>query len=206
MSPYMQWWGDFVVQTLAGVVGVFVGVWLALVFERRRHEEDTRSREAKQENDFDRALDTVLGSVVKNTAEAKRILRLLAAKNGPGLIHSALETSEWYAIQGQFVTLCRNVDERVMFAQFFDNVRRLHAFVEFRSNLQISIMTSKLDPADPESRILADNADQHLAALAEDLRFSGVLLITDHGKPVHKRLIGVRPDPPETVAGLREKS
>jgi len=39
--------------------------------------------------------------------------------------------------------------------------------------------------------VLTADVDKHLAALAEDLRFCGVLLVTDHGKPVHKRLMGI---------------
>ena len=38
---------------------------------------------------------------------------------------------------------------------------------------------------------LVESVDKHLGYLAEDLRFCGVLLITDHGKPVHKRLMGI---------------
>ena len=100
----------------------------------------------------------------------------------------------WYASHAQFTSLCRNVDERVIFAQFFDSVRRLQAFVDFRCNLQVSTAASALDRADPELQALAADVDQQLAALAEDLRFCGVLLITDHGKPVHKRLMGIRTD------------
>ena len=45
---------------------------------------------------------------------------------------------------GSFIALCRNVDERVIFAQFFDDVRRLQAFVDFRCNLQVRFVTSQL--------------------------------------------------------------
>jgi len=43
--------------------------------------------------------------------------------------------------------------------------------------------------------------DRHLAGLAEDLRFCGVVLVTDHGKPVHRRLMGIAPaaTPAETT-------
>ena len=40
----MEWVSSFLVQTLSGVVAVFVGVWLALVVERRRRTEDAQSR------------------------------------------------------------------------------------------------------------------------------------------------------------------
>jgi hypothetical protein len=185
---------DFVVQTLSGVVAVFVGVWLALVVERRRRSEDSQSNEAETMREFDRALDTILGSVVKNTAEAKRILRALQHQKPSQLIYNSFETSAWYATQDKFIALCRNVDERVIFAQFFDEVRRLQAFVDFRCNLHVSTTTGKLDCQDPNLHTLMLDVDQHLAGLAEDLRFCGVLLITDHGKPVHRRLMGIRSD------------
>ena len=189
-----EWVTSFLVQTLSGVVAVFVGIWLALVVERRRRTEDSAERDAEMMRDFDRAIDTILGSVVKNTAEAKRILRLLEAAKCPRLIQAGLDSSVWYASHAQFTSLCRNVDERVIFAQFFDSVRRLQAFVDFRCNLQVSTATSALDRANPELQALAADVDQQLAALAEDLRFCGVLLINDHGKPVHKRLMGIRID------------
>lgn len=192
MDLFAELGWSFVVQTLSGIVAVFVGIWLALVVERRRREEDTAERDAALMAEFDRAVDTILGSVVKNTAEAKRILRLVDNPKCPRLIQAGLDTSVWYASQAQFTSLCRNVDQRVMFAQFFDAVRRLQAFVEFRCHLEVSITTSRVDAADAEVRELEVAVDRQLAALAEDLRFSGVLLVTDHGKPVHRRLMGLK--------------
>lgn len=189
-SAELAW--SFVVQTLSGIVAVFVGIWLALVVERRRKAEDTAERDAELMAEFDRAVDTILGSVVKNTAEAKRILRLLANPKCPRLIQAGLDTSVWYASHAQFTALCRNVDQRVMFAQFFDAVRRLQAFVDFRCQLEVSTTTARLPADDPELEALEEAVDRQLAALAEDLRFSGVLLVTDHGKPVHRRLMGIR--------------
>jgi hypothetical protein len=201
MGEYAEWISSFVVQTLSGVVAVFVGVWLALVVERKRRAEDTELHETESTHEFDRALDTILGSVVKNTAEAKRILRALEHQKRPQLIHAAFETSVWYATQDKFIALCRNVDERIIFAQFFDEVRRLQAFVDFRCNLHVSTTTGKLDREDPELQSLMVGIDRHLAGLAEDLRFCGVLLITDHGKPVHRRLMGINPNPEAARAG-----
>lgn len=191
-----EWVTSFLVQTLSGVVAVFVGIWLALVVERRRRAEDSEERDAEQMREFDRAIDTILGSVVKNTAEARRILRLLDAPHHASLIQAGLDSSAWYASHAQFTALCRNVDQRVIFAQFFDGVRRLQAFVDFRCHLQVSATVSMQDADDPKVRSLSESVDKHLAYLAEDLRFCGVLLITDHGKPVHKRLMGLRIEEP----------
>jgi len=192
MDAFAELAWSFVVQTLSGIVAVFVGIWLALVVERRRKAEDTAERDAELMAEFGRAVDTILGSVVKNTAEAKRILRLLANPKCPRLIQAGLDTSVWYASHAQFTALCRNVDQRVMFAQFFDAVRRLQAFVDFRCQLEVSTTTARLPADDPELKALEEAVDRQLAALAEDLRFSGVLLVTDHGKPVHRRLMGIR--------------
>ena len=52
---------SFAIQTLSGVVSVFVGIWLALVFERRRRAEDAADREAITMRDFYRAVVTVIG-------------------------------------------------------------------------------------------------------------------------------------------------
>lgn len=192
---------DFTIQTVAGLVSVFVGVILALLVDGRRREKDDGLRESELRQDFERHLDTVLGSVVKNTAEAKRILGLLARQRDQhGLIHSGLETAVWQAAQDQFMALCRDIDERVQFGQFFDTVRQLQGYVDFRSTLLVASTTARVDHADGELCTLFAGVDRHLGELAEDVRFSGVLLITDHGKPVHKRIIGIQVSPPAAEA------
>lgn len=183
---------DFTVQVLAGIVGVFVGVFFALVSERRRREQDALEREADQMQGFERAVDSVLGSVVKNIAEAKRILAALESRKSALLVHAELESSVWFATQTQFIALCPNVDQRVIVAQFFDEVRRLQAFSDFRSNILVRRITTPLPRDDSELLALVADIDRHLADLAEDVRMCGMMLINDHGKPVHKRLIGIR--------------
>ena len=194
MGAFAELAWSFAIQTVSGVLAVFVGIWLALVVERRRRAEDTADREAATMREFDRAVDAVLGSVVKNTAESKRILRLL---KGPRpsphhLLQADLDTSVWYASQSQFTTLCHSVDERVIFAQFFDGVRRLQSFIDFRCHLQVLAATGDRGDDDPRVQELEAAVDRHLAELADDLRLCGVLVVTDHGKPVHKRLMGIR--------------
>ena len=192
MFGEMAW--SFVIQALSGIVSVFVGVWLALIVERRRKDEDTHDHEAAQMAEYDRVIDSILGSVVKNTAEAKRILRLLGGTHCPRLLHADLETSVWYASHGHFTALCRNVDQRVILSQFFDDVRRLAAFLDFRTTLLAQRMTVGRRADDAEVDSLAEEVDKRVAAMAEDLRFTGVMVITDHGKPVHKRLMGIPTD------------
>ena len=182
---------EFIVQMLSGIVAVFVGIWLALIVERRRKAEDSEEREAQQRAEYERVIDSILGSVVKNTAEAKRIIRMLEHSHGHRLVHADLETAVWYASHGHFTSLCQDVDERVILSQFFDDVRRLAAFVDFRTDLQAQMTTQGRRADDAEVFELSKEVDAHLAALAEDLRFTGVMVITDHGKPVHKRLMGI---------------
>lgn len=183
---------DFVVQTLAGIVGVFVGVWLALITERRRQAQEEMKLEAERAQQFARARHTVLGSVTKNASEASRLRRRVDQRKPSELIHTGLELAVWDAVQNQFMQACHDIDERVRFAQFFDGVRNLQAFFDFHRDLQLSIAGAS-DAEDPELDLILHSADQRLRDLADDLRLNGVLLITDFGEPVHKQLLGLKP-------------
>jgi len=188
MNP---WLIDFLVQTLAGVIGVFVGVWLALITDRRRQAHENSQREKESADQMQRARHTVLGSVVKNASEASRLRLKVDQRTANELIHTELEVAVWGAVQAEFMQSCKNVDERVRFAQFFDGVRKLQAFFDFHRDLQLSI-AGAADDDDPELRAILRNADNRLRELSEDQRLSGVLLITDFGEPIHKQLLGLR--------------
>lgn len=183
---------DFLVQSLSGVVGVFVGVWLALGIDRRREARDEQLREQERATQGQRARHTVLGSVAKNAAEAKRLRARIDRRKPFELIHTEFELSVWDAVQAQFMQACQSIDERVRFAQYFDAVRRLQAYFEFHRNLLLSIAGAG-DANDPELVVVRADADQRLRELADDLRLSGTLLITDYGEAVHHRLLGLRP-------------
>lgn len=189
---------DFSVQALAGIVGVFVGASFALLADRHKHLRDDRRREHETVQQFERALHSILSSVIKNTAEAKRIRTRANRHETRKPIHTLLESSVWDATQDHFMQVCRSVDERIIFAQFFDGVRRLRAFAEFHRDLQITF-ASATNSKDPELAAIELEADQHLMGLAEDLRLCGVILITDHGQPVHKRMLGMKPTTPTAV-------
>jgi len=188
MNP---WLIDFLVQTLAGVIGVFVGVWLALITDRRRQAHENSQREKESADQMQRARHTVLGSVVRNASEASRLRLKVDQRTANELIHTELEVAVWGAVQAEFMQSCKNVDERVRFAQFFDGVRKLQAFFDFHRDLQLSI-AGAADDDDPELRAILRNADNRLRELSEDQRLSGVLLITDFGEPIHKQLLGLR--------------
>jgi hypothetical protein len=182
---------DFVVQTLAGIVGVFVGVWLALVSDRRRQAREEAQREQERHQQYARARHTVLGSVIKNANEASRLRTRVDKRKPFEIIHTNLEVTVWEAVQVQFMAACHSIDERVRFAQFFDGVRNLQSFFDFHRSLQLSI-AGAYDDDDPELAEILRNADQHLRDLIEDQRFNGVLLITDYGEAVHKKLMGIK--------------
>jgi hypothetical protein len=182
---------DFAVQTLSGIIGVFVGVWLALIMDRRRQAREEAQRETERQQQYVRARHTVLGSVIKNANEASRLRARVDARKPYELIHTRLEVSVWEAVQVQFMQACHSIDERVRFAQFFDGVRNLQSFFDFHRGLQLSIAGAFNDD-DPELAEILRGADQHLRDLMEDQRFNGVLLITDYGEPVHKKLMGIK--------------
>jgi hypothetical protein len=186
-----SWLVDFTVEALAGVVGVFVGVLLALIVDRRRQAAVQLRAEQDRAEQFERARHTILGSVVKNVNEASRLRNRIDFRKTSELIHTELEVSVWSAIQAQFMESCHEIDERVRFAQFFDAVQKLQAFFNFHRDLLLSI-AGAYDESDPElAQILAD-ANQRLKDLSDELRLSGVLIVTDFGEPVHKRLLGLR--------------
>jgi hypothetical protein len=186
-----SWLVDFTVEALAGVVGVFVGVLLALIVDRRRQAAVQLHAEQDRAEQFERARHTILGSVVKNVNEASRLRNRIDFRKASELIHTELEVSVWSAIQAQFMESCHEIDERVRFAQFFDAVQKLQAFFNFHRDLLLSI-AGAYDESDPElAQILAD-ANQRLKDLSDELRLSGVLIVTDFGEPVHKRLLGLK--------------
>jgi hypothetical protein len=186
-----SWLVDFASNTLAGIVGVFVGVWLALVTDRRREAQVEMQRDQEREQEFERARHTILGSVVKNTSEASRLRNRIDRRKSSELIHTNLEVAVWGAVQSQFMESCHDIDERVRFAQFFDGVRNLQAFFDFHRGLQLSI-AGAVDDDDPELALILRDADQRLRDLSDEQRLNGVLLITDFGESVHKRLLGLK--------------
>jgi hypothetical protein len=188
MNP---WLVEFVVNTVAGIVGVFVGVWLALITERHRETREEKQRAEERAKQFARARHTVLGSVVKNTSEASRLRKRIDERESFEIINTELEVAVWGAVQAEFMEACHDIDERVRFAQFFDGVRGLQAYFEFHRDLQLSIAGAFQDD-DPELAVILRDADERLRDLSDEQRLNGVLLVTDFGEPVHKRLLGLK--------------
>ena len=90
----MQLVADFLVNTAAGLVGVFAGVVLALWTERVREARQKRKEEGALEQDLVHSRRLVLSSVVKNTSEAKSLGTTLETSEDPYLFEISFELAQ----------------------------------------------------------------------------------------------------------------
>jgi hypothetical protein len=177
---------DFYVSLASNVVGVFVGVVLALWTDRKR-QEFVEAREAKRRAaEFADLREVVLSSVVKDTIEATRIKASLASKSDPFLLEIYLELAVWEAAQSQFVRHAP-LDDRVLLSRFFDQVRRLARLLDFYRDVRAEIGHEE----NPAAVRTCENIAMHLAEIAEDVRLDGVVIVTDHGDATQKRFLGL---------------
>jgi hypothetical protein len=95
----VNWVTDFFVPLAVNMVGVFVGVVLALWTDRRRQEFVDARESRRQSADFSDLREVVLSSVVRNTIEATRIRASLASKSDPFMLEIYLELAVWEAAQ-----------------------------------------------------------------------------------------------------------
>jgi hypothetical protein len=189
---------SFALDTAAGLVGVFAGVILALWTERHREARQVAKEQAALEQDLVHSRRLVLSSVVKNTSEAKRLGSVLESDEDPYLFQVSFELAVWEATQIQFMRVAA-LDERVLLSRFFDQVRRLMRLMEFHRQLrvQLELRQSALDAGD---RALLDQSAQRLRVVADDLRIDGLVVVTDLGEPMHKRLLGMHELTPASSA------
>jgi hypothetical protein len=185
VNPFLA----FVLDTAAGLVGVFAGVVLALWTERQREARQTVREQAALEQDLVHSRRLVLSSVVKNTSEAKRLGAALETDEDPYLFQVSLELAVWEATQTLFMRLA-SLDERVLLSRFFDQVTRLNHLMDFHRQLrvQLELRQAALDTGD---RTLLSQSAQRLRVVAEEVRLDGIVLVTDLGEPMHKRLLGM---------------
>lgn len=189
----MSVWVDFLVQAAAGLVGVFAGVLLALLTERRRMAGEQGRTQAKLHDELAGVRGVVLASVVRNTSEAKKIRGILSDAGDQYLFRVNFELAVWEAAQSNYVRLAP-LEERVVFTRFFDQVRRLDRLVDFCRQSRAESVPGSLK-VDRESAELKE-MEARLLDAAEDLRLAGVVLVTDFGEDMHKRLLGVAPKTP----------
>ena len=180
---------SFTIDTAAGLVGVFAGVVLALWAERHREARQTAKEQAALVEDLAHSRRLVLSSVVKNTSEAKRLGNVLETDEDPYLFQVSFELAVWEATQIQFMRLA-DLDERVLLSRFFDQVRRVLHLMDFHRQLrvQLELRQSALDAGD---RALLSQSAHRLHVVADDVRIDGLVVVTDLGEPMHKRLLGM---------------
>jgi hypothetical protein len=188
----------FALDTAAGLVGVFAGVVLALWAERHREARQGAKEQAALAQDLVHSRRLVLSSVVKNTSESKRLGSVLESDADPYLFQVSFELAVWEATQIQFMRLA-SLDERVLLSRFFDQVARLMRLMEFHRQLrvQIELRQSALDAGD---RALLEQSAKRLHVVADDLRIDGLVVVTDLGEPMHKRLLGIHELTPASSA------
>jgi hypothetical protein len=109
----------------------------------------------------------------------------------------AFELAVWEATQIQFMRLAL-LDERVALSRFFDQVARLQRLIEFHRQLrvQLELRQSALDSGD---RALLDQSARRLRVVSDEVRLDGLVVVTDLGEPLHKRLLGIHEVPEDAV-------
>ena len=186
----MEHWANFLIELSAGLVGVFAGAALALWADRRVRERRAAEEQARLEEDLADSRKLVISSVVKNTSETKRLGQLLEEEDDPYLFHISFESAVWEATRAQFIRIA-SADERVLLTRFFDHVRRLGGLIEFHRKVRadMEIRTSAPDAGD--NRLL-DNLRTRLREVAGEIRIDGLVIVTDLGDEMHKRLLGIK--------------
>jgi len=189
---------DFAVNTAAGLVGVFAGVVLALWTERKREGRQGVMEEAARAEELVHTRRVILSSVVKNTSEAKRLGAALDNDTDPYLFQASFELAVWEATQSQFMRLAA-LDERVLLSRFFDQVARLVQLMEFTRTLrvQLELRTASMDAGD---RALVTRSAARLREVSDEVRLDGLVVVTDLGESLHKRLLGIRESGAESAA------
>lgn len=190
---------NFVLELAAGLVGVFAGAVLALWADRRARERQAAQLEAELREDLAQSRRLVISSVVKNTSEAKRLKAILASDDDPYLFQVGFELAVWEATQAQFVRIA-SLDERVLLTRFFDQVRRLNQLMEFHRQVRAQLEIGQMG-VDAGDRALLDDLVKRLRSVADEIRIDGLVVVTDLGDPLHKRLLGMQEAPaPATAA------
>ncbi len=100
------------------------------------------------------------------------------------------ESAVWEATRAEFVRIA-SVDERVLLTRFFDHVRRLSNLIDFfrRVRADLEIKPAALDAGDQK---LLDDLRARLVEVANELRIDGLVIVTDLGDAMHKRLLGIK--------------
>ena len=181
---------EFLIELSAGLVGVFAGAALALWTDRRARIHRANAEQARLEEELANSRKLVISSVVKNTSETKRLGSLLEGKEDPFLFRVTFESAVWEATRAQFVRIA-SVDERVLLTRFFDHVRRLSNLIDFHRRVCAELEISPTAPDSGDQKLL-DDLRTRLREVANDIRIDGLVIVTDLGDTMHKRLLGIQ--------------
>jgi hypothetical protein len=181
---------DFFVEATAGLLGVFAGVILALWIDRRARARKVAEAEATLQEELARSRKLVISSVVKNTSEAKRLRALLVSNEDPYLFQVGFELAVWEATQAQFVRIA-SLDERVLLTRFFDQVRRLNRLIDFHRGVRAQLEIGQMG-IDAGDRALLKDLVRRLKSVADEIRIDGLIVVSDLGDPMHRRLLGMQ--------------
>jgi hypothetical protein len=180
----------FLTELSAGLVGVFAGAALALWADRRARAHRTDAERALLKEELANSRKLVISSVVKNTSETKHLGRLLEGEEDPFLFRVTFESAVWEATRAQFVRIA-SVDEQVLLTRFFDHVRRLNSLIDFHRRVSADLEISPA-AADAGDQKLVDDLRTRLREVANDIRIDGLVIVTDLGDAMHKRLLGIK--------------
>jgi hypothetical protein len=181
---------EFLIELSAGLVGVFAGAALALWADRRARVHRAIAQQERMEEELASSRKLVISSVVKNTSETKHLGNLLESGGDPFLFRVTFESAVWEATRSQFVRIA-SVDERVLLTRFFDHVRRLSNLIDFyrKTCAELEISPAALDAGD---RRLIDDLRAQLREVANEIRIDGLVIVSDLGDAMHKRLLGIK--------------
>jgi hypothetical protein len=183
----VDWQKDVLVPIFVNVVGVFVGVILAL-WTNQRSQQLAEAQEAKRLSaEFRDLRQAVVSSVVRDTVEARRLKSTLASGTDPYVLGIYLELAVWEAAQAQFFRYAP-LDDRIILSRFFDQVRRLARLLDFyRTTLVDQGLSQETDIGNISAGIAL-----YIAEAADDLQLDGIVIVSDHGDESQKRILGLR--------------
>jgi hypothetical protein len=186
----VEQWSNFIIELSAGLLGVFAGAILALWADRRARDRHAEQEQERLEEDLAASRKLVISSVVKNTSETKRLSRLLETEEDAYLFQVTFESAVWEASRAQFIRIA-TADERVLLARFFDHVRRLDRLIEFHRKVRADLEIRNLE-SDSGDQQLLDDLRSRLQEVANEIRLDGLVIVSDLGDAMHKRLLGIK--------------
>jgi len=76
--------------------------------------------------------------------------------------------------------------------RFFDHVRRLSNLIDFHRKVRSDLEIRNSTPDAGDRRLLED-LQTRLREVAHEIRIDGLVIVSDLGDAMHKRLLGIKP-------------